>query len=89
MHTDDELIECKTVLPGKKQITIKLDDVKSLHYHAAIKNKRPVLHIELDKYRLVLIPEADYEELRDLSHGGHDEAVEEGAALDDECGAQM
>lgn len=60
MHTDGELIECKTVLPGNKQITIKIDDWKSVCYHAAIQDRTPVLHIELGKYRLVLIPEADH-----------------------------
>ena len=56
MHTDDSLIECKTVLKGKKQITIKSDDLKSLSYHAAIQSKMPELHIELDGKRWVMIP---------------------------------
>jgi hypothetical protein len=64
MHTGDLLIECKTVLPetliGKRQITIKMDDWKQLRYNAAIQDKSPVLHIELGKYRLVLIPEEDH-----------------------------
>ena len=60
MHTDDQLIECKTVLRGNRQITIKEDDWKQLRYHAAIQDKSPVLHIELGKHRLVLIPEEDH-----------------------------
>lgn len=62
MHTDDSLIECKTVLKGNRQITIKEDDWKSLRYHAAVQDRNPVLHIELGKYRLVLIPEEDHAE---------------------------
>ena len=65
MHTDDSLIECKTVLKGNRQITIKEDDWKSLRYHAAIQDRGPVLHIELGKYRLVLIPEEDHAESLD------------------------
>jgi hypothetical protein len=60
MHTDDSLIECKTVLRGNRQITIKEDDWKQLRYHAAIQDKSPVLHIELGNQRLVLIPEDDH-----------------------------
>lgn len=60
MHTDDALIECKTVLRGKKQITIQIDVLKSVRYHAAISDKRPELHIELQGQRWVLIPEEDY-----------------------------
>lgn len=66
MHTDDSLIECKTVLKGKKQITIKSDDLKSLSYHAAIQSKRPELHIELDGKGWVLVPEAEWEAFLDL-----------------------
>jgi Holliday junction resolvase len=54
MHTESELIECKTVLEGKKQITIKADDLKLLCYHAAIQDKEPVLHIRLDGRNWVL-----------------------------------
>ena len=60
MHNDGDLIECKTVLQGNKQITIKLEDLKSLKYQAAVADKRPVLHVEIEKQRWVLIPEADY-----------------------------
>lgn len=65
MHTDDTLIECKTVLSGNKQITIKADVLKSLSYNAAIQDKSPVLHIELDGKPYVVIPEVDYLVLRD------------------------
>ena len=60
MHTDGELIECKTVLKGNRQITIKEDDLKSLSYQAAIQDRRPVLHVELGGKRWVLIPEEDH-----------------------------
>lgn len=60
MHTDGELIECKTVLKGNRQITIKADDLKSLSYQAAIQDKDPLLHVELDGRRWVLIPEENY-----------------------------
>ena len=62
MHTDESLIECKTVLKGNRQITIKEDDWKSLKYHAAIQDRNPVLHVELGNFRLVLIPEEDHAE---------------------------
>lgn len=62
MHTSSELIECKTVLKGNRQITIKEDDWKSLRYHAATQDRTPVLHVELGNYRLVLIQEEDYAE---------------------------
>ena len=62
MHTDDSLIECKTVLKGNRQITLKEDDWKSLRYQAAIQDRNPVLHVELGPYRLVLIPEEDHAE---------------------------
>lgn len=66
MHTDDTLIECKTVLIGNKQITLNVDVLKSLAYNAAIQDKSPVLHIELGGKTYVVIPEVDYLELRDL-----------------------
>jgi Holliday junction resolvase len=61
MHTDEQLIECKTVLRGNKQITIHADDLRSLKYHAAVADVAPVMHIELDKERWVMVPESDYE----------------------------
>lgn len=65
MHTDDTLIECKTVLSGNKQITLKASVLDSLSYNAAIQDKSPVLHIELDGKTYVVIPEVDYLVLRD------------------------
>jgi hypothetical protein len=65
MHTDGTLIECKTVLSGNKQITLKADVLKSLAFNAAIQDKSPVLHIELDGKTYVMIPEVDYLTLRD------------------------
>ena len=60
MHTDDELIECKTVLKGNKQITIKLTDLRKLKYTAATQGKKPILHIEIDNEVWVLEQEIDY-----------------------------
>lgn len=65
MHTDDTLIECKTVLRGKKQITIKTDVVDPLSYHAAIQGRAPILHIELDGKRWILLPEDDYVSMKE------------------------
>lgn len=65
MHTDSELIECKTVLEGNKQITLKASYMKEFAFNALIQDKSPVLHIELDGHRYVVIPEVDYLELRD------------------------
>lgn len=60
MHTDEHLIECKTVLPGKKQITIKAEDLRLLMYHAALGDKGPVMHVEIDNMAWILVPEADW-----------------------------
>lgn len=60
MHTDDALVECKTVLEGNRQITLKADDLKLLSYHAALQDRTPILHIRLDGRDWVLLPEADY-----------------------------
>lgn len=57
MDTDEELIECKTVLRGNKQITIHLSDLKSLTYHAAVADKTPVMHIEIANQRWKLVPD--------------------------------
>jgi len=66
MHTDGSLIECKTVLKGNRQITIKEDDLKSLSYHAAIQDLRPEMHIELGSnpvQKWILLPDGEYEEV--------------------------
>jgi Holliday junction resolvase len=65
MHTADELIECKTVLTGNRQITIKADDLKSLSYQAAVADREPVLHVRLDGKDWVLVSESYYLELKD------------------------
>lgn len=69
MHTANELIECKTVLEGNKQITIKSSDLKLLTYQAAIQDRDPVMHIRLDGKDWVLVPEGDYIEQRDKQLG--------------------
>lgn len=63
MHNDDSLIECKTVLTGNRQITIKSDDLKLLSYHADIQDKDPVMHIRLDGKDWVLIREGHFVDL--------------------------
>lgn len=63
MHTDDSLVECKTVLEGNKQITLKAEDLALLSYHAALQDKRPVMHVRLMGKNWVLLTEGDYLEL--------------------------
>lgn len=60
MHTDEALVECKTVLQGNRQITIKADDLRLLRYHAALQDRTPILHVRLDGHDWVLLPEEDY-----------------------------
>jgi hypothetical protein len=66
MHTEIDLIECKTVLDGNKQIVLKADDLRSLAYRAALEDRQPVLHVRLKAAapftRWVLISEDEYEE---------------------------
>ena len=62
MHTADALVECKTVLSGKKQITIKSADLASLRYHAAVQDRVPVLFVTVDGQDWVLLPQEYYEE---------------------------
>lgn len=63
MHNDDEVIECKTVLRGKKQITLKDDDLRLVERTAISQGRRPVLHIELANRRYIVLMEDDYDEL--------------------------
>jgi Holliday junction resolvase len=63
MHTEETLIECKTVLSGNRQITIHEDDLKSLKYNAAIQDRSPMMHIRIAKENWVLIPETRFYEL--------------------------
>lgn len=75
MHNVDEVIECKTVLRGKKQITVKSDDLKLVERTAIQQGRRPVLHIEIANRGYVLLTEEDYAELAwrqdaDTDHDG-------------------
>lgn len=63
MHNDDEVIECKTTLRGKKQITLKKDDLSLVERTAVSQGRRPVLHIELANRGYVVLTEEDYAEL--------------------------
>jgi Holliday junction resolvase len=65
MSTREELIECKTVLRGKRSITIKDDDLSLLLRLSAQRDIDPVMDIELAGRAWVLIPRGDYRELRD------------------------
>lgn len=65
MSTQDQLIECKTVLKGKRTITIKDDDLSLLIRQSAQRDISPVMDIELAGRAWVLIPRGDYLELRD------------------------
>lgn len=64
MHTETELIECKTVLAGNKKLTLDGPYLDGLIYQAAIQDRSVVLSIELHNRRWVLIPEDDYIELK-------------------------
>lgn len=73
MHNEDEVFECKTVLRGKKQITIKIDDLKLVERTAVSQGRRPVLHVELANRRYVVLTEEDYAEMtwsQDETSGG-------------------
>jgi len=63
MHNERSLIECKTVLSGKRQVTVKADDLKSLSYRAAIQDRRPEMHIEVGGQSWILLPDGEYEEV--------------------------
>lgn len=60
MSTETELIECKTVLVGNHQITIKRETVERLTKLAAISDKTPVLHIKLGGKMYVFVSETDW-----------------------------
>lgn len=48
MHTDKELIECKTVLEGTKQVTLRADYLQRLVRSASIQDRYPEVVIRLD-----------------------------------------
>lgn len=54
------LYECKTVLGGKKQITIKADDLLSVEHQALLQGRLPVLLIEVADRRYVCLTEEDF-----------------------------
>jgi hypothetical protein len=67
MDTADALIECKTVLRGKKSITLNTKTLRTLQGAAALEGKFPILSIRLDGLDYVLLFEADY--LEQISQG--------------------
>ena len=66
MHTQDALIECKTVLLGKKSITLSGAYLEGLIKEAWQQDRSPVLSIEFNGRRWIMQLEDDYIELRDL-----------------------
>jgi hypothetical protein len=62
------LFEFKTVLGGKKQITVKLDDLKQVEHQAVLEGRLPVLQIEVGGKRYVILTDDDFIEL----WGGND-----------------
>lgn len=65
MHTDEELIECKTTLKGTKSIRLPLSYLRGLIKEAALQSRGPRVAIEIAEQRWILLPEDDYIELRD------------------------
>lgn len=62
-HSDELLIECKTVLRGRKQITLKASALKQLACNAAIDGQIGVCDIEVDGRAYVLVPREDLAEI--------------------------
>lgn len=60
MHTKHFLIENKTVLSGKTQITLKLSDLNQLGYNAAIQGLFPALHFRIGGKNFLLISEETF-----------------------------
>ncbi len=65
MHTKTALIECKTVLEGNTQITLKDKTLKELAVLAALEDHQPVLHFRLGGKNYVVLTEDDYLEMVD------------------------
>ena len=63
-RTDAEMFEYKTVLDGKKQITIKADDLDRLERDALIEGRTPVFGVRVAGRDYVLLTADDYEEMR-------------------------
>lgn len=54
------LFEFKTVLGGKKQITVKYDDLRSVELEAIRQGRMPVLQIEVAGRRYVILTDEDF-----------------------------
>lgn len=63
-RTSTELYEYKTVLRGKKQITIKADDLEENIQDAWAIGRTPVFGIRLNNKDYVILEADDYEEMR-------------------------
>lgn len=64
VRSDTEMHEMKTVLHGKKQITVKASDLRELERDALIEGRRPVFGIRVDGRDYVILDANDYEEMR-------------------------
>jgi hypothetical protein len=60
--TSGTLFEFKTVLGGKRQITVKADDLLSVERTAILEGRLPVLQIEVGKRQYVVLTQEDFEE---------------------------
>lgn len=58
-NSGNELIEFKRT-DNKRQITLKVTDLRDLEYHAIAEGRVPVLQFEIDGRRYVVLTEGDY-----------------------------
>lgn len=66
MHTDEELIECKTVLKGGKRIVLEDSYLEGLYKTAMLQDRSPIVDCSLPSRDWVVIPKSDFLESRDL-----------------------
>lgn len=64
VRTADALIELKTVLQGKKQITIKHADLLQIEREAMVSGRVPVFGIRMGNRDYVMLTREDWEEGR-------------------------
>jgi hypothetical protein len=66
MHNDRTLVECKTVLEGKRQITLKATDLRDLSNRAVLQGRIAVMHVRLAGANWVLLTEDDHLEREEI-----------------------
>jgi hypothetical protein len=72
------LIECKTTVGAKKQITIKADDLLSVERAAIRQGRTPVLMFDVGGRRYACLTEEDFDEMSTGGDkGGQPDAVED------------